>query len=425
MNSKQLALYIVVGSICISLCAAMDSSGIGSSPNVGSNLSSAGIGSRPMLDIASLQKLVDDASDGSSVTITDDYASSVPLRVDKNITLVGAPFAYLDGQGTSQILKIDNPKASVTLENILVMHGKGDYGGAIVSQAKSLTIKDCRFLDSLADYGAAIYQKGGNLQVRDSTFEGNNATIMGAAIYDVGGDMQLRSSKFTQNSGSRIIYANGAQQYQAKILIKDVDVSDNPGPYNNLNTGFGGAIVCDNSTTQISHCTIKGNKALVVTSDFLGGNNAGLDFGGSDATISDTLIDGNIARFAPAVNIARGCKVAINHCNITGNQALSAKYHGKQVDGDIAGIGIAVGSQVAMDDVSIGDNQAEGECAAISNSGILSLKNVRIYGNTAGNISAIRTSKHGKLIFGKNVQIYGNNAPKDVYSEGPVEMDFD
>ena len=78
-----------------------------------------------------------------------------------------------------------------------------------------------------------------------------------------------------------------------------------------------------------------------------------------------------------------------------------------------------------MDDVSISNNQVGGECAAISNSGTLSLKNVRIYGNTAGNISSIRNSKHGRLIFGKDVQIYGNEAPQDVYSEGPVKMDFD
>jgi hypothetical protein len=78
-----------------------------------------------------------------------------------------------------------------------------------------------------------------------------------------------------------------------------------------------------------------------------------------------------------------------------------------------------------MDDVSISNNQVEGECAAISNSGILSSKNVRVYGNTASNISAIRNTRYGKLIYGKNVQIYGNDAPKDVYSEGPVEMNFD
>ena len=77
-----------------------------------------------------------------------------------------------------------------------------------------------------------------------------------------------------------------------------------------------------------------------------------------------------------------------------------------------------------MNDVSIRINLAEGKCAATSNSGILSLKNVRIYENTAGNCSAIRNSREGKVTLGKNVQIFDNNAIEDVHSEGTMEMDF-
>ena len=140
-----------------------------------------------------------------------------------------------------------------------------------------------------------------------------------------------------------------------------------------------------------------------------------------------TLIEGNKALYMPAISIGGGYKVMMNRCTITDNRALSTLYlyKGKQADGDGVSISITVGSEVVMDDVSISNNKAEGECAAISNSGTLSLKNVRIYGNSAGNISSIRSSRYGRLIFGKNVRIYGNDAPQDVYSEGLVEMDFD
>jgi hypothetical protein len=99
----------------------------------------------------------------------------------------------------------------------------------------------------------------------DSTFERNNASILGAAIYDEGGDMQVESSKFTQNPGSHIIHINGTQPRNAKVLIIDCNVSSNPGPYDIQSSGSGGAIACANSTTLIDHCTIKGNKALVMT----------------------------------------------------------------------------------------------------------------------------------------------------------------
>ena len=128
------------------------------------------------------------------------------------MTLTGSPFAIIDAQGASQVLQIDNPRVSVNIEKLVFIRGKGDNGGAIASQAKSLTIKDCGFSDSLANYGAAIYQKGGNLRIVDSSFEHNNATDRGVAIYDEGGDMQVESSKFTQNPGIHVICINGTRR---------------------------------------------------------------------------------------------------------------------------------------------------------------------------------------------------------------------
>jgi hypothetical protein len=90
----------------------------------------------------------------------------------------------------------------------------------------------------------------------------------------------------------------------------------------------------------------------------------------------------------------------------------------------VAGISTATGSEVVMNDVFFSNNKAEGECGAISNYGALSLRNIRIYGNTADNISAICNSRNGKVILGKDVQISNNNAPQDVHSEGTIDWDF-
>ena len=49
-----------------------------------------------------------------------------------------------------------------------------------------------------------------------------------------------------------------------------------------------------------------------------------------------------------------------------------------------------------MNDVTISNNRTEGEVGAISNAGTLTLKNVRIYGNTADNYSAIPNTKVGR-----------------------------
>jgi hypothetical protein len=91
---------------------------------VGSNLNSTELGYLPRADVP-LQTLIDKTSDGATVTVTlANYALSQPLRISKNITLVGAPFAYIEGQGASQILKIDNPKVSVIMEGFLFIYSE-------------------------------------------------------------------------------------------------------------------------------------------------------------------------------------------------------------------------------------------------------------------------------------------------------------
>ncbi len=425
MNLKMFTLCILIGNACISICTALNDSGVGSDPNIGSNLNSTEL---PRLDV-SLQKLIDDASDGSSITVgLGNYVLSQPLHISKNITLIGSPFVAVDGQGTSQILQVDNPKVSVNVEKFLFMYGKGDYGGAITSQAQSLTIKDCRFLDSLANYGAAIYQKGGKLQIEDSTFEGNNATIWGAAIYGNSGDVQMESSKFTQNPGCHVICFNGSRPRRVNVSIRECSVTDNPGAYNEHGTGLGGAIACANSTTLIDRCTIKDNKALVITPLFLGGGNAGLLFSGSNVVLNDTLIDGNEALNAAAICALYDSKVEVNHCNIRKNHAQSVLFSGKYRGGEGSGIVIDESSEVTMNGVTLEGNIADGEVGAISNAGELNLNaGTVIAKNTARRYSGLYSSESGVVNINKTVSIYDNvdkqQPPQSIHSEGILNMD--
>jgi hypothetical protein len=437
MDLKLFALTacLLIGSACAqdnqdhdSLYTSLNDSGIGPDLNVGSDLDSTELGSLPRLDVSFLQKLIDDASDGSSMITSGIFVLSGPLIINKNMTLIGSPLAVIDAHGTSQMLQIDNPRASLTVENFLFIHGSGDYGGAITSQARSLTVRDCMFLDNLANYGAAIYQKGGNLQIENSTFEGNNATGWGAAIYDNGGDMQVESSKFTQNPGSLVICANGTRPRQAQVSVRDCNVSNNPGPYNGLNSGVGGAIACDNSTTLIEHCAVKGNKALVARQDFLGGVNAGLIFAGSNVTLNDTLIEGNKALYAVAIYVGLDSKVTINRCNIKDNSALRVLCQGGYTGGDDAGITIRKGSEVNMNEVTIEGNTAEGNSSAIGNAGTLNLnEGTIITRNTAKRYSAIDNSMSGILSMAKDAHIFNNydvgKPGESIHSKGTLNID--
>ena len=231
------------------------------------------------------------------------------------------------------------------------------------------------------------------------------------------------SSKFTRNPGSRVIIINGTQPKQAQVSIRESDVSNNPGPYSGQNCSFGGAIVCRNSTTLIEHCTIKGNKALVITPTFLGGGNAGSDIGSSDVTLNDTLIEGNEALYVPAIFIAQNSTVMINRCTIAKNHALRVLYNSVYIGGADAGIAIGPGSEVTMDDVIIADNRADDNSSAISNSGIFNLKEgAVITRNTAKNYSAIGNSELGIVNIQEGGCIFNNHDEhqpcRPIHSEG-------
>lgn len=124
-----LAASLLIGDACTQdsqdydrLYTGLNDSGIGCSPNVGSNMGSTELGSRPKLDISVLQKLIDDASDGSSIETEGNYVSRQPLHINKNITRIGSPTSIIDAHGTRQILRIENPRASVNVENFQFIH---------------------------------------------------------------------------------------------------------------------------------------------------------------------------------------------------------------------------------------------------------------------------------------------------------------
>jgi hypothetical protein len=331
------------------------------------------------------------------------YVLSEPLHISKSITLKGAPAAILDAQEANQILKIDNPRASMSMINFMFMNGKGDYGGAINSQAKSLDLKDCRFSDNLAKYGAAVYQKSGDLHIERSTFENNKATEWGAAIYDNSGYMRVRSSQFAHNTGSHVICFNGTEQKWVTVSIKDCDISSNPGPDYERSSDLCGAIACANSTTTIDHCTIKDNKAMV------GNGNAGLLLVSSDVTLSNTIIQGNEALYATAIYISSDAKVTMDRCDIKENIATSALYQGEYRGGDAAGIASDSILGVTMNDVVLKDNHADDDAGAIMNTGVLNMdKGTTIIENTANSCSALNNTKSGRVILDKSVSISDN-----------------
>lgn len=53
--------------------------------------------------------------------------------------------------------------------------------------------------------------------------------------------------------------------------------------------------------------------------------------------LDDTLIEGNEARFVPAIFVGQNSTVTTNSCTIVENRALSVLYKGQHIDDDVGG----------------------------------------------------------------------------------------
>ena len=236
--------------------------------------------------------------------------------------------------------------------------------------------------------------------------------------------MQVESSKFTQNPGTHVICVNGTQPKQAQVLIRECNVSNNPGVYGRT-CSPSGAISCTNSTSLIDHCTINGNTAMM-TEPGLCGTNAGLYIVDSNVMLKDTLIEENTAFSMTAMGIFDS-NVTMSRCSIRANWARSIFYISEYRGGKRASICINSGSEVSMNDVIIEGNIADDDYGAIENAGKLNLNEGTVIArNTARRYSGLYSPESGVVNINKNAHIYDNvdkqQPPQSIHSEGILNM---
>lgn len=113
---------------------------------------------------------------------------------------------------------------------------------------------------------------------------------------------------------------------QAKVSVKDCNVSNKPGPYGKT-CDISGAIPCTNSTTIIGHCAINGNRAMM-SKPGLCRMNAGSYIVYSNVRLNDTQTEGIEALHVAAVAIFDS-KLKTNSCGIKRDRARSIFYTGE------------------------------------------------------------------------------------------------
>ena len=216
-----------------------------------------------------LQKKIDDAEEGTVITLDKDYAydegfSKRGIRINKNLTINGNGHT-LDGLSQSRIFLvryglIDNNY--VVLNNIKFTNGNTDlYGGAIFNYGH-LTVNNCVFTNNYAKYCGGAINSVGHLNLKNSNFTKNTAGGDGGAVLTFSIDKAVDFFKkiyvdrtpegemeFVFNATLTIDLSYGTN-YVSKCIFT-----------NNIAKGRGGGGIYGFTHLNINSCTFNSNQA--------------------------------------------------------------------------------------------------------------------------------------------------------------------
>ncbi len=195
-----------------------------------------------------IQNLIDKATAGSTIKLSGTYiGNSKEITINKALTIKGVDGkATLNAKGLSRIFNIK--AKGVILENLNLINGKSDNGGAIYAKSRNsktycVKINKCVFKNNTAKRGGAIYS-GANLKVTNSKFTSNTAKSGGAICCE--DDDDINKDK---------LYINKCTFYKNKVL-KQKSSGEYEVTYN-----YGGAVLTDFKKSYIYNSKFTSNSA--------------------------------------------------------------------------------------------------------------------------------------------------------------------
>lgn len=242
----------------------------------------------------SLQKKIDDAEEGSTITLDRDYAydegfSTRGIKIDKNLTIDGKGHT-LDGLSKSRIFIVKLGAIhhnKVILTNIKFTNANTDlYGGAIFNYG-DLTVNNCEFTNNYAKYCGGAINSIGLLECKNSKFTKNVADGDGGAIFtfSLRGNFKTLKELLINDAleGNMdfisTISNNFTLQYAREYVTSCVFTG-------NVANGRGGGAIYAFGNIDIKSSTFTSNKA---------GEKGGAVFGNKDLYITNSKFTSNKA----------------------------------------------------------------------------------------------------------------------------------
>ena len=214
-----------------------------------------------------LQEEINNAENGTTLELSENYTCDYLININKSITIVG-----VNGGGVIKYDRLENENktpffnvnaSNVVLKDLKFIGGIYHWSGAIYWQKDNGSIINCEFRQNSASstemgIGGAIVMLGNNCNVTNCTFIKNTANMFGGAIVWNGTAGIISNCEFIGNEarGEGKNNGGGALLLWAadNCLIINCTFTDNH-CYN-----YGGAIsVLDNNNTRIINCKFNTN----------------------------------------------------------------------------------------------------------------------------------------------------------------------
>jgi hypothetical protein len=166
--------------------------------------------------------------------------------------------------------------SNVNLASCTFEENSASYGGCAALQQSSLFVSDCNFNgNSATNIGAAVYGNHSSFQLRSSVFTGNSADFSGGSLGGEESNGYSEDCEFDGNTASR---GGGVHFYGGSIVdfVRCAFVNDSA--ISEFGFGFGGAVLCEESTVSFAGCVFQDNSA-----------NTGFEAGGGAAYCRATV----------------------------------------------------------------------------------------------------------------------------------------
>ncbi|MEE0934170.1 MAG: hypothetical protein U0L42_00705 [Methanobrevibacter sp.] len=214
-----------------------------------------------------LQNKINEASEGSTITLENDYAYDTGgtggIIITKSLTIDGKGY-NIDGKSQSRIFRLFSKNIVIKNINFVNCSATWGDGGAIDNMGDNCSVGSCSFVNCSAnDDGGAIYNEGSNFSVLSCSFVNcsamtrgvSSANDNGGVIYNSGSNFTVSLCNFTgcsANGDGGVIYNSGSNFTVSLCNFTGCSANDDDGDILNYE---GGAIYNKGSNCSVGSCS--------------------------------------------------------------------------------------------------------------------------------------------------------------------------